>query len=94
MEHKSQSFFSEIICSNGKTVSTAIGFWNAGLKVEDLFRRDFSNIAPSVFRTLGKGLGCVLIKSTLGPGKTQKGWKLGREGNGGQKGDSLRATWD
>jgi hypothetical protein len=35
-------------------------------------------------------LGCVLIKSTLGPGKTQKGWKLGGEGvrgsNGGQKG--------
>ncbi len=25
------------------------------------------------FRSLGKGLGCVLIKSTLGPGKTQKG---------------------
>ena len=34
-----------------------------------------------LFRSLGKGLGCVLIKSTLGPGKTQKGWKLG-EGKG------------
>ncbi len=26
-----------------------------------------------LFRILGKGLGCVLIKSTLGFGKTQKG---------------------
>jgi hypothetical protein len=56
---------------------------------------EFSNMKYFIlFRTLGKGLGCVLIKSTLGPGKTQKGWKLGREGNGGQRGDSLRATWD
>jgi hypothetical protein len=43
-----------------------------------------------VFRSLGRGLGCVLIKSTLGPGKTQKGWRIGRGGvrgsNGGQKG--------
>jgi hypothetical protein len=43
---KAKDFFSELICSNGKTVSTAIGFWNAGLKVEDHFRRDFSNLAP------------------------------------------------
>ncbi len=28
----------------------------------------------------GKGLGCVLIKSTLGPGKTQKGWNWGEKG--------------
>jgi hypothetical protein len=51
----------------------------------------------ALFRTLGKGLGCVLIKSTLGPGKTQKGWNLGRKGYTGamgDKGDSLRATWD
>ncbi len=40
-----------------------------------------------MFRILGKGLGCVLIKSTLGPGKTQKGWKLGREGYTGATGD-------
>ncbi len=43
-----------------------------------------------LFRSLGRGLGCVLIKSTLGPGKTQKGWRIGRGGvrgsNGGQKG--------
>ena len=43
-----------------------------------------------LFRSLGKGLGCVLIKSTLSPGKTQQGWKIGRGGvhgsNGGQKG--------
>ena len=38
-------------------------------------------------RILGKGLGCVLIKSTLGPGKTQKGWKLGGEGYTGAMGD-------
>ncbi len=39
---------------------------------------------------MGRGLGCVLIKSTLGPGKTQEGWRLERGGvsgsNGGQKG--------
>ncbi len=40
-----------------------------------------------MFRSLGKGLGCVLIKSTLGPGKTQKGWKLGGEGHTGAMGD-------
>ncbi len=43
-----------------------------------------------VCRILGKGLGCVLIKSTLGSGKTQKGWKLGKGwvhgSNGGQRG--------
>jgi hypothetical protein len=43
-----------------------------------------------LWRTLGKGLGCVLIKSTLGPGKTQKGWRVGKGGvrgsNGGQRG--------
>ncbi len=43
-------------------------------------------------RILGKGLGCVLIKSTLGPGKTQKGWELGKGrvhgSNGGQRGQS------
>jgi hypothetical protein len=32
-------------------------------------------------------LGCVLIKSTLGPGKTQKGWKVGGEGYTGAMGD-------
>ncbi len=50
-----------------------------------------------LFRSLGKGLGCVLIKSTLGPGKTQKGWGLEGEGYAeqwGTKRDSLRATWD
>jgi hypothetical protein len=31
-------------------------------------------------RILGKGLGCVLIKSTLGSGKTQKGWMHGSYG--------------
>jgi hypothetical protein len=35
-------------------------------------------------RVLGKGLGCVLIKSTLGSGKTQKGWMHGS--NGEQRG--------
>ena len=40
-----------------------------------------------LFRLLGKGLGCVLIKSTLGPGKTQKGWKLEGEGYTGAMGD-------
>ncbi len=40
-----------------------------------------------LFRSLGKGLGCVLIKSTLGSGKTQKGGKLGGVGNAGAMGD-------
>jgi hypothetical protein len=40
-----------------------------------------------LFRSLGKGLGCVLIKSTLGPGKTQKGWRLEGEGYTGAMGD-------
>ena len=40
-----------------------------------------------LFRSLGKGLGCVLIKSTLGPGKTQKGWRLEGEGYAGAMGD-------
>ncbi len=35
-------------------------------------------------RILGRGLGCVLIKSTLGSGKTQKGWMHGS--NGEQRG--------
>ncbi len=41
-------------------------------------------------RSLGKGLGCVLIKSTLGPGENPEGVEEGRGGmhgnNGGQKG--------
>jgi hypothetical protein len=40
-----------------------------------------------LFRSLGRGLGCVLIKSTLGPGKTQKGWRLEGEGLAGAMGD-------
>jgi hypothetical protein len=32
-------------------------------------------------------LGCVLIKSTLGPGKTQKGWRLEGEGYARAMGD-------
>jgi hypothetical protein len=40
-----------------------------------------------VFRSLGRGLGCVLIKSTLGPGKTQRGWRLEREGHAGAMGN-------
>jgi hypothetical protein len=40
-----------------------------------------------LFRSLGKGLGCVLIKSTLGPGKTQKGWRLEGEGYARAMGD-------
>ncbi len=48
-------------------------------------------------RILGKGLGCVLIKSTLVPGKPRRDGSWGREGYMGamgDKGDSLRATWD
>ena len=41
-------------------------------------------------RSLGRGLGCVLIKSTLGPGENPEGVEVGRGGmhgdNGGQKG--------
>jgi hypothetical protein len=41
-------------------------------------------------RILGKGLGCVLIKSTLGPGKPRRdgSWGKGRVhgSNGGQRG--------
>jgi hypothetical protein len=44
-------------------------------------------LLPYLFRSLGKGLGCVLIKSTLGPGKTQKGWRLEGEGYAGAMGD-------
>ncbi len=40
-----------------------------------------------LFRSLGKGLGCVLIKSTLSSGKTQQGWKMGGEGCTGAMGD-------
>ncbi len=32
-------------------------------------------------------MGCVLIKSTLGPGKTQKGWRMKGEGYAGAMGD-------
>ncbi len=43
-----------------------------------------------MFRSLGKGLGCVLIKSTLGPGENPGGVEDERGGmhgdNGGQKG--------
>ena len=40
-----------------------------------------------MFCTLGEGLGCVLIKSTLGSGETQKGGMQGAMGsNGGQRG--------
>jgi hypothetical protein len=43
-----------------------------------------------VCRSLGKGLGCVLIKSTLGPGENPEGVEDGRGGmhgdNGGQNG--------
>jgi hypothetical protein len=43
-----------------------------------------------LFRSLGKGLGCVLIKSTLGPGENPEGVDVGRGGmhgdNGGQRG--------
>jgi hypothetical protein len=47
-----------------------------------------------VFRSLGKGLGCVLIKSTLSPGKTQEGWKLGGEGCTGAMGDKKGAVYE
>ncbi len=45
-----------------------------------------------------RGLGCALIKSTLGSGKPGKGWEFGggertRE-QWGTKGISLRAAWD
>ncbi len=47
-----------------------------------------------LFRILGKGLGCVQIKSTLGPGKTQKGWELGREGYMGAMGDKKGTVYE
>ncbi len=47
-----------------------------------------------LFRILGKGLGCVLIKSTLGPAKTQKGWKLGGEGYTGAMGDKKGTVYE
>ncbi len=47
-----------------------------------------------MFRSLGKGLGCVLIKSTLGPGKTQKGWKLEGEGYAGAMGDKKGTVYE
>jgi hypothetical protein len=47
-----------------------------------------------LFRSLGKGLGCVLIKSTLGPGKTQKGWRLGGEGYTGAMGDKKGTVYE
>ncbi len=40
-----------------------------------------------MFRLVGRGLGCILIKSTLGPGKTQEGWRLEGEGLAGAIGD-------
>jgi hypothetical protein len=46
---------------------------------------------------LERGLRCALIKSTLGPGKPRRVGNLGGgeyEGAMGDKGDSLRATWD
>ncbi len=39
-------------------------------------------------------MGCVLIKSTLGPGKTQKGWKLGGEGYTGAMGDKKGTVYE
>jgi hypothetical protein len=47
-----------------------------------------------LFRSLGKGLGCVLIKSTLGPGKTQKGWRLEGEGYAGAMGDKKGTVYE
>ena len=47
-----------------------------------------------LFRSLGKGLGCVLIKSTLGPGKTQKGWRLEGEGYTGAMGDKKGTVYE
>jgi hypothetical protein len=44
--------------------------------------------------TLGKGLGCVLIKSTLGFREAQKGGMQGTMGSNGGQGGSLQATWD
>ncbi len=50
----------------------------------------FHAVMNLLFRSLGKGLGCVLIKSTLGPGENPEGVEVGRGGmsgdNGGQKG--------
>ncbi len=40
-----------------------------------------------VFRSLGRGLGCVLIKSTLGPGENPEGVEDGGEGGAGATGD-------
>ena len=40
-----------------------------------------------LFRSLGKGLGCVLIKSTLGPGENPEGVEVGRGGMHGTMGD-------
>ncbi len=45
----------------------------------------------------GKGLRCALIRCTLGPGKSKKGWDFGGEGTKGamgDKGSSLQATWE
>jgi hypothetical protein len=33
-----------------------------------------------LFRLVGRGLECILIKSTLDLGKTQEGWRLEGEG--------------
>jgi hypothetical protein len=46
-----------------------------------------------VFRSLGEGLGCVLIKSTLGSGKPRRDARE-QWGAMGDKGDSLQATWN
>jgi hypothetical protein len=50
-----------------------------------------------VFWILERGLRCALIRCTLGPGKSKKGWDFGGEGIKGamgDKGSSLRATWE
>jgi hypothetical protein len=59
--------------------------------------KSLQKVIEAVCCMLGRELGCALIKSTLGPGNPGG---LGIRGGGGykgamgDKGDSLRATWD
>ncbi len=62
----------------------------------DLF---FHNISTNLYCSgyWEGGLWCALIKCTLGPGKSEKGWDFGGEGTReqwGTKKSSLQATWD
>ncbi len=76
------------IGSYGPTRMSSIHLYKTQMCNVTVFFCDSLDPNPSLmFSTLGEGLGCVLIKSTLGFRETQKGGMQGAMGsNGGQRG--------